>query len=896
MNSFNDNRPNPDELLASLKNEEEKSKRGKLKIFFGMCAGVGKTYSMLKVAHAEKIKNCDIIIGYVETHNRKETAELVDGFELIPRKTYDYKTTKVQEMDLDAIIARKPQIVLIDELAHTNAPGSRHTKRYQDVQEILENGINVFTTLNVQHLESRSETVAQFTGIIIHETLPDEIFENADEVELVDLTPDELLQRLSDGKVYTPERSREAIENFFRKGNITALREMALRIVADRVDKQLHDYMQHKHIRGPWKSGLHLLVAIDYSPQSTRLLRWAKNLSYSMGANIQALYVETLHKLSPKEHEQLDKNFKLAKQLGIKFRIITSYNIVKAIVDFAQKENVTHIIIGKPRVRTLISMLPLENFVNKLMRYSGNIDVYVLGSDRQARDHFKDRVSIPPFTSNIRQYIITSILVIISTIASYLIMDYIGGYQVVSFVLLFIISILALFYGTGPILLAAGLCALFWDYFFIPPKFTLHIERPEDMLMLMMFFIIALLNGILTSRVRRQEEKIRIREGRTHALYQLARELTVLSGIDDVTKTALKNIKKYFNIDCAIILKNELDQLENQVSHDTKITLSENELSIAAWVFKHSSKAGNYTETLPSTDYTFYPLIGNTDNMGVIAVKLTKVFTHGEEEFWEAILSQISSKYEREFLRKAARNAIILSESEKLYKTLFNSISHELRIPVATIMGASDTLLSHDYPAETKSKLYTEINTASVRLNRLIENLLNMSRLETGRITPRCDWCDVHDLANRVAESLLQELKSFNLSVVIPDNMPLVFIDFGLIEQVLHNLVLNATQNSTGGTTLRLKFFYDNGYLTIMVMDRGKGFPESELSSVFNKFYRGKDAKAGGTGLGLSIVKGFVEAHGGTVVAKNRQNGGAIFTIKIPVKISEMNQFNKIEE
>jgi len=647
MQSSDDHRPDPDELLASLKNEEEKSKRGKLKIFFGMCAGVGKTYTMLQVARAEKLKNCDIIIGYVETHNRKETVALVEGFELIPRKNYEYKGTQVQEMDLDAIIARKPHTVLVDELAHTNAPGSRHNKRYQDVLEILENGINVFTTLNVQHLESRSETVAQITGIVVHETLPDEIFENADEVELLDLTPDELLQRLSEGKVYPPERSSQAIENFFRKGNITALREMSLRIVADRVDKQLHDYMQYKHIRGPWKSGLHLLVAIDYRPQSKRLLRWTKNLSYSMGANIQAIYVETLHKLSDKERDQLEKNFNLAKQLGIKFRIITNYNVVKAIVDFAQKENVTHIIIGKPRVRNLLSMLPLENFVNKLMRYSGNIDVYVLGSDRQARDRFKNRVSIPAFTSTISQYLITSILVIISSIASYFIMEYIGGYQVVSFVLLFLISILALFYGKGPILLAATLCALFWDYFFIPPQFTLHIQKPEDMLMLLMFFIIALLNGILTSRVRRQEEKIRVREGRTHALYQLAREFTMLSGIDEVTKAALKNIKKYFNIDCAIILKNELNKLDSQVRHETKIKLSDNELSIAAWVYKHSSKAGKHTDTLPSTVYTFYPLTGNTENMGVIAVELNKVFTHGEEEFWEAILSQISSKYER---------------------------------------------------------------------------------------------------------------------------------------------------------------------------------------------------------------------------------------------------------
>jgi two-component system sensor histidine kinase KdpD len=890
--SFLDNRPNPDELLASLMNEEEKSKRGKLKIFFGMCAGVGKTYTMLQTAHAENLKGHDIIIGYVETHNRKETAELVEGFELIPRKTYEYKSTPVYEMDLDAILARNPEIVLVDELAHTNAPGSRHTKRYQDVLEILENGISVYTTLNVQHLESRSDTVAQITGIIIRETLPDEIFENADEVEVVDLVPDELLQRLSEGKVYTPERSKEAIENFFRKGNITALREMALRIVADRVDKQLHDYMQHKRIRGPWKTGLHLLVAIDYSQQSKRLLRWAKNLSYSMGATIEAIYVETLHILTPKEREQLDKNILLTKQLGIKFRIITNTDIVKAIVDFAQKENVTHIIVGKPRIRNVLSMFRLGNLVNKLIRYSGNIDVYILGSDSQAKDHFKQRVSIPSFTSNIRQYFITALFVFLTSTACYLVKDYIG-YQVASFVLLFLISFLALFFGTGPILLAATLSAMIWDYFFIPPQFTLHIERPIDMLMLLMFFIIALLNGILTSRVRRQEKKIRVREERTEALYQLTRELSLGSGIDEVSKIADRYIHKYFNLDCAIILKNDLNQLNDQVQHDTKINLSENELSIAAWVFKHSTKAGKHTDTLPSTDYTFYPLTGNNDNMGVIAVAHINVLTQGEEQFWEAFISQISGRYEREFLRTTAKKAYLLNESDKLYKTLFNSISHELRIPVATIMGASDTLLSQSYPEETKLKLYSEINTASVRLNRLIENLLNMSRLESGRITPRPDWCDVHDLANKVADNLKQELIPFNLSTVIPEDMPLVFIDFGLIEQVLHNLVLNTTQNAPAGSNIRIKFFYDHGFLTIQEMDRGSGFPPTELASVFNKFYRGKNAKAGGTGLGLSIVKGFIEAHQGTVIAENRQNGGALFTIKIPVKISEMTQFNK---
>jgi Osmosensitive K+ channel histidine kinase len=881
---FLDNRPDPDELLASLKNEEEKGKRGKLKIFFGMCAGVGKTYTMLQTAQAEKLKRCEIVIGYIETHNRKDTAALVEGFEVIPRKTYEYKSTPVQEMDLDAIIARKPYIVLVDELAHTNAPGSRHTKRYQDVLEILENGINVYTTLNVQHLESRSETVAQITGIVVRETLPDEIFENADEVELIDLTSEELLERLSEGKVYGEERSREAVENFFRKGNITALREMALRIVADRVDKQLHDYMQQKRIKGPWKSGLHLLVAIDYRQQSGKLLRWAKNLSYSMGAGIQAVYVETLHQLNAKEREQLHKNIDLTNQLGIKFRIITNSNLVKGLAGFAQKENVTHIIIGKPRVRNAISMFMLGSFVNRLIRYSGNIDVYIVGSDSQARDKFRKRISTPSFTSNFKQYSVVSGIVVLASILCYLVKDVVG-YQVVSFGLLFLVSILALFFGTGPILVAATLSALIWDYFFIPPQFTLHIEKPVDVLMLIMFFIIALLNGILTSRVRRQEKKIRIREERTEALYQLTRSLAMISGFEEVTNKALPFIKKYFNLDCAIILKDDINLFVSKIKHKTEIQLTNNDSSIIQWVYNNSAKAGKYTDTLPSSEYTFYPLIGNVENMGVIVVNHNRVFTQGEREFWNAVLAQISAKYEREYLRDAAKKAYVLSESDKLYKTLFSSISHELRIPVATIMGASDTLLNQSYPDEVKQQLYSEINTASIRLNRLIENLLNMSRLESGRITPRPDWCDVHDLANEVASNLKQELQPFKLSVIIPADMPLVYIDFGLIEQSLHNLLLNATQYAPPGSRIRLKFFHDNGFLTIQIMDRGSGFPPGELTSVFNKFYRGQNAQTGGTGLGLSIVKGFVEAHQGSVTAENRQNGGALFTIKLPVKI-----------
>lgn len=884
---FTDERPNPDDLLASIKEEEEKSKRGKLKIFFGMCAGVGKTYSMLQAAQIEKSKGADIVIGYVETHNRAETTALLEGFELIPRKKYLYKTAHVEEMDLDAIIVRKPQIVLVDELAHTNAPGSRHIKRYQDVQEILDNGINVYTTVNVQHLESRSEIVAQITGIIVRETLPDDVFETADDIELVDLTPDELLQRLSEGKVYTPERSKEAILNFFRKGNITALREMALRIVADRVDRQLHDYMQLKRIKGPWKSGVRLLVAISYTPHSAKLLRWAKNLADTMGGNLQAVYIETSHELTDRERENLDKNITMAKQLGIQFRIITSYEIVKAIVDFAQKENITHIIIGKPRVRNLFTMLRLGNFINRLIRYSGNIDVYILGSDMQADDKYRKKASMPSFTSSFKEYFAALFFVVFTAGVFFLIKELVG-YQVVSFVLLFVVSILAFFFGTGPILLAATLSSLIWDFFFIPPSYTLHVERPEDMLMLAMFFIIAMLNGVLTSRVRRQEMKIRIREERTHALYELARELSVITGIDDVLNLAVRDVRKYFNMESAILLKDETGQLEKQFRHESSFSFNENDRSVAEWTFIHSAKAGKYSDTLPSGELTFYPLKGINDNMGVIAIRHSKVFTQGEEQFWEGFLPQISGKIEREFLRNVARDAYILNESDKLYKTLFNSISHELRIPVSTIMGASDTLIAQEYSPETRAVLYEEINTAAIRLNRLIENLLNMSRLDSGRLTPRIDWCDLHDLYNKVIETLTLELEPFNLHCVLSDDMPLVQLDFGLMEQVLHNLLLNATQHAPADTSIRTKFFYDNGFLIIQVMDRGPGFSDADLPMVFNKFYRGEMAVAGGTGLGLSIVKGIVEAHNGTIFAENRVHGGARFTIKIPTQISDM--------
>jgi two-component system, OmpR family, sensor histidine kinase KdpD len=889
VNAPEDYRPDPDELLASLKLEEDRGNKGKLKLFFGMCAGVGKTYTMLQSAQAEKSKGTDVVIGYIETHGRKETEDLVKGLEVIRRNRIEYKGAQLSEVDLDAVIARKPQVVLIDELAHTNAPGSRHLKRYQDVMDILDNGIDVYTTLNVQHIESRSDTVAQITGIAVRETIPDEIFEKADEIELVDITPDELLARFAEGKIYTPERSQEAVRNFFRKGNITALREMALRIVADRVDIQLRKYMQHKRIPGPWKSGMHLLVSIGPSPSSAKLIRWAKNLSYTMGATLLALYVESPRKLSAAQEEQLNKNISLAKQLGAEFRTVSGDDPVKAILSVAYRENITHIIIGKPRHRDILAMFRLGNLVNRLIRLSGNIDVYVLGSDLPGDDKYRRNIPLLSFSSGFAKYFLAGIITLFTALLFLPVKDLIG-YQVVAFALLFEVSILAIFLGIGPILLSATLSALLWDYLFIPPSFTLHIERPEDVLMLFMYFIIVILNGVLTSRVRRQEKMTREREEKTRALYQLTMELSAASGIEEVLKVSVKDIRKFFKIDCAIIMQSGLKELEKEIRHESELVFSEAEMSIASWTYHHSRKAGRFTDTLPSTSYTFYALNGTRHNLGVIAVKQDRAFKGDEEVFWDTFRTQIANALEREFLDELARKAQILDESDKLYKTLFNSISHELRIPVATIMGASDTLLSVDYDKKTFTPLIKEIFMATERLNRLIENLLNMSRLESGRITSKKDWLDVNDLLNKVTGSLAGELENFNLETVIQEDIPLVRLDFGLMEQVLHNLVINSIQYSPHHTTIRIKMYYEKPSFVLQVMDRGPGFPKNEIPYVFNKFYRVSGTRTGGTGLGLSIVKGFVEAQNGTVEIENRKNGGARVTVRIPSDVPDLGQ------
>lgn len=868
-------RPDPDALLHALRKEEEHSRRGKLKIFFGMSAGAGKTYDMLKSAHEAKAKGADLVIGYIETHNRPETEALVVGLEIIPRKKTEHRGVILEEMDLDAVIARKPKIVLVDELAHTNAPSSRHGRRYQDVLELIENGIDVYTTLNVQHLESRADTVAQISGVIVRETVPDSIFEQANEVELIDISPEDLLKRLEEGKVYTPERSQQAIRNFFRKGNLTALREMSLRITAERVDHQLRDYMQSERITATWKSGQRLLVGISPSPSTVPVIRWARRMAYMMNATWIAVYVETSALISDEIKKQLHSNIKLATELGAEIITTSDEDVAEALVRMAHAHHATQILIGKTTIRSFLR----PSMLDRLIEVSGDLDVYVVGEHDTSQPRSR-RFVIPEFHSGFAQYSISALIVFVSALICYPFSEYIG-YQTVSLILLLIVALLPLQFGVGPVLLAAGLSAMLWNFFYIPPQFTFAIGLPQDILMFLTYFAIAAVTGTLTARIRVREQSIRQRELHSSALFALTKHLTAAKTQDEVAEAAVKNISAFFSTEVAIFLSQPDGDIFTAAHRSSMFMVDEKEFSVAAWVYWNEKKAGKFTDTLPSSVSTYYPISGPRYPLGVIGVKNKdgKQFNIDQETLLQNFIAQIASTLEREQLNELAKRTIVYAESEKLYRTLFNSISHELRTPIAAIISATESL-THGGNDENIS----EIQTASERLNRLVENLLDMTRLESGQLAPKLDWCDINDLFRSSVQKLKNELKEHSVTVCVDEGMPLVKLDFGLMDQVITNLLFNASLYTPSGTGITLTAVMNDHNCIFTVSDNGPGFPVESLNRLFEKFYRIPGSRTGGTGLGLSIARGFVEAHNGTISAANKQSGGAEFIISIPVE------------
>lgn len=876
MNSPNEHRPDPDALLHALKKEEEHARRGKLKIFFGMSAGAGKTYDMLKSSHEARSNGIDVVIGYIETHKRPETEALVAGLEIVPRKKVEYRGIVLEEMDLDTLLARRPMIALVDELAHTNAPGSRHSRRYQDVMELLENGIDVYTTLNVQHLESRADTVAQISGSIVRETVPDSIFEQADEVELIDISPEDLLKRLEEGKVYTPDRSRQAVQNFFRKGNLTALREMSLRITAERVDHQLRDYMQSERITETWKSGQRLLVGIGPSPSAVSLIRWARRMAYTLNATWIAVHVETSGILSEEARKQLNSNIKLATDLGAEIVTTADEDVAAALVRTAQRQNATQILIGK----TLNHSLFRRSLLDRLIDRSGDLDVYVIGehAEETARPY---RMIVPELQSGIAQYLTSAIIIFLSALICYPFSEYLG-YQTVSLILLLIVALLPLKFGVGPVLLAAGMSALLWNFFYIPPRFTFAIGLPQDILMFLTYFAIAAVTGTLTARIRVRERAVRQREEHSSALFALTKQLTAAKTQDEVAAAAVKNVSSFFGAQAAIFLCQPDGDIFTSAHAASMFTVDEKEFGVAAWVYWNEKKAGRFTDTLPSAAATYYPISGPRYPLGVIGVKngTGMQFPAEQESLLQNFIAQIASTLEREQLNELAKQTVVFAESEKLYRTLFNSISHELRTPIAAIIGAAEGLSRSAH----RSDEVGEIQTAAERLNRLVENLLDMTRLESGQLAPTMDWCDVNDLIRSTVHKLQKELAGRSVRISLHDDFPLIKMDHGLMEQVFTNLLLNSSLYTPEDASVEITGNVDGNLCRFTVSDNGPGIPAEALPHLFEKFYRVPGSRSGGTGLGLSIVKGFVEAQKGTITVRNKSTGGAEFTIILPTE------------
>jgi two-component system, OmpR family, sensor histidine kinase KdpD len=858
-------RPDPDAILAQMKREEAKSARGKLKIFFGMSPGVGKTYAMLQAARQKQVDGCEVVVGIVETHGRKETEALLEGMPIMPRTEVEYRGTTLTEMDLDAILTWHPGLAVIDELAHTNAPGSRHPKRYQDVIELLDAGISVYTTLNVQHVASRSDTVRQISGITVSETVPDSVLDLADEIVLVDLTPEQLRSRLAEGKVYLGERAEWAAQNFFRESNLTALREMALRLVAEHVDRDLRDIMSEEKIVGPWKSSDRLLVAVSASPYSERLIRYTRRLAASMEASWIVANIEQPRPLSQEEQTRLTRYLALARQLGAEVISTPGTDIGEALLGIARQHNVTQIVIGKPLGSRWTSFLKRDP-LRWLMRNSGNIDIHMIPADESApprREPIEERLAHAPW----RDFGVALASAAVVTAVSLAIFDYTGYWAVALFYLLAVV-LAATRLRRWPTLFLAALSALLWDFLFIPPRFTFYITHFHDFMMFGAYFVIALVIGHLATQLREREESERRREERATALYRLTRALAASRDLDEALPRALMLIKESFQADSAVWLRDESGLSLHRAS---LFTPSSKDESVAVWAFQKKQAAGRSTDTLPDAESLNVPLVTGDRAEGILTVRLSIPPTLEQRELLDAFAAQLALFLNKERALEESREAQIARQSQKLQKTLFDSVSHELKTPLA----AMSATLQQPEPDRA------ELQQAARRLTRTVDHLLDATRLESGLLQPVREWCDPGELVREAVAA--SGLTQTDVRVHIATGLPAISVDTRLIQQALGSLLSNAVAHGKSNEPIEVSAARDDSMLVISVADHGPGLASGEEKKVFEKFYRGPKTRPGGLGLGLSIARQLVEAHGGEIVAQNRQNGGARFSIRLPL-------------
>jgi len=880
-------RPSPDALLARVQKEEELERRGKLKIFFGAAPGVGKTYAMLEAARQKQGEGIDVIVGFAETHGRPETEALLEGLEILPRLSIEYRCAALSEFDLDGAHARRPEIILVDELAHTNAPELCHKKRWQDVFELLDAGINVYSTLNVQHLESLNDVVAQITGIVVKETLPDSVLDRADEIELIDLPPEELLQRLREGKVYVADLVAEhAKENFFRKGNLLALRELALRRTAERVDAQMQDYRRIKGVKEVWPAAERIMVCIGANPRSIHLIRAAKRMAAGLRADWITVFVEAPTAVKPSESDlrQLADHMRLAESLGAETVTLSGHKASEEILNYARTRNVTKIIIGKPTHPRWKDKI-FGSLLDEVVRGSGDIDVYVISGE--VGEPMPRLVAKPAKSgSNTEEWLLSIGVIAICTGIAALLRPYATVVDAAMVYLLGIVLV-ASRTGKGPSLLATFLSVAVYDFFFIPPFYTFGVHDARYFLTFIVMFVVAFVISSLTLRIREQVNASRQRERRTAALYNLSRELVHERGISQLSAVTIRHISELFSIKVVILVPDEKGSLAVTVTGPETFALDQNEISVAHWCFDHRQRAGLGTDTLPGASALYLPLFTASRTVGVLGIMLNPPLTMFDQEqihILESFANQIAMAIERTLLVEEAQQALLKAETEALRSTLLSSVSHDLRTPLAAITGSATALLQKDITIDKQSRqeLVQTIFEEAEHLNQIIRNVLDMTRLEAKAIGVQKEWQSPEEIIGVVLNRLADKLSGRQVITRIPTDLPLVPFDALLIEQVFMNLLDNAIKYTPEGTPLELSAKVKGNDVVMEIADRGPGIPPGEEERIFDKFVRGV-AVGGGIGLGLTICRAVINAHGGHIWAENRDGGGAVFRFTLPI-------------
>ncbi|TLX08522.1 sensor histidine kinase KdpD [Rhizobium sp. MHM7A] len=880
-------RPSPDALLERARAEM----RGRLKIFLGAAPGVGKTYEMLISGRAKIADGLDVVIGVVETHGRKETEALLAGFEIIPRVKIDYKGRPLEEMDLDGILARRPDLVLVDELAHTNAEGSRHPKRYLDVKELLDRGIDVYTTLNIQHVESLNDVVSQITRIRVRETVPDSIIDLADDVEIIDLTPDDLIKRLHDGKVYVPRTAERALTNYFTPGNLTALRELALRKTAQRVDDQLLTHMQAHAISGPWAAGERVLVSVDHHPRSASLVRYAARMASRLRAPWAAVYVETNRSvnLTEVERDTVAATLRLAEQLGGEAITIPGREVAEELVRHATANNVTHIVIGAPKAATWRDWWS-RSITDELIGKTGEISVHVISGnekDGTTARGVRAAASAPQF--DFRAYLLATVYVAVALAVS-IVLDQVLDVRNLALVFLMAVLTSAVLHGLRPALYSCILGALSFNFFFLPPRYTLTISDPESVLALFFFLGVAIIASNLTATVQRQAAAARQRARTTEDLYLFSKKLAGTGTLDDVLWATAFQLASMLKVRVVLLLPEE-GSIAVKAGYPPDDTLDDADIAAARWAWEHNHAAGRGADTLPGAKRLYVPLRTGRTAVGVIGLDSDRrdgpLLTPEQQRLLDALADQAALAIERVQLVADVDRARLAAEADRLRSALLTSISHDLKTPLAAILGAAGTLRNYfaAMPEEDRSDLLSTVVDESERLNRFIANLLDMTKIESGAMEPNFALHYPGDIVGSALRRAGKILEHHKAETSFPADLPMVRVDAVLFEQVIFNLLDNAAKYAPEGSVVHIEGWADADNVVLQVTDEGPGIPAADLTRLFDTFYRVRkgDQVRAGTGLGLSICRGFIEAMGGTITAGNRAGRpGAVFTIRLP--------------